>query len=127
MLGPSGPSAFWPSAPPLRPSHPPSPTPTYSCSHRLTNVFKDADEYQPERFTAPREEDKAAPYSYLGFGGGRHGCMGQQFAYLQIKTIWSVLLRNFTFELVDPFPEPDYTSMVIMPKPCRVRFTRRKL
>lgn len=44
-----------------------------------------------------------------------------------MKTIWSVLLRNFEFELVDPFPEPNYDSMVIMPKPCRVRFTRRKL
>lgn len=96
-------------------------------SHRLSSVFKNPDGYEPERFVAPRDEDKGAPYSYIGFGGGRHGCMGQNFAYLQIKTIWSVLLRNFTFELVDPFPEPDYTSMVIMPKPCRVRFTRRKL
>lgn len=76
---------------------------------------------------APREEDKAAPFSYIGFGGGRHGCMGSQFAYLQIKTIWSVLLRNFTFELVDEFPEPDWDSMVIGPKPTRVRYTRRKL
>jgi len=24
-------------------------------------------------------------------------------------------------------PEADYTSMVIMPKPCRVRFRRKKL
>ncbi len=76
---------------------------------------------------APREEDKAAPFSYIGFGGGRHGCMGSQFAYLQIKTIWSVLLRNFTFELVDEFPEPDWDSMVIGPKPTRVRYTRRRL
>lgn len=52
---------------------------------------------------------------------------GQNFAYLQIKTIWSVLLRNFDFELLDPVPEPDYTSMVIMPQPARVRFTRKKL
>lgn len=52
---------------------------------------------------------------------------GQNFAYLQIKTIWSVLLRNFEFELLDPVPEADYTSMVIMPKPCRVRYRRKKL
>ncbi|KAL6771334.1 CYP51G1 [Auxenochlorella protothecoides x Auxenochlorella symbiontica] len=98
-----------------------------SFSHRLKHVFKDADSFQPERFRAPREEDKAAPFSYIGFGGGRHGCMGSQFAYLQIKTIWSVLLRNFTFELVDEFPEPDWDSMVIGPKPTRVRYTRRRL
>ena len=67
------------------------------------------------------------PFSFIGFGGGRHGCMGQNFAYLQIKTIWSVLLRNFEFELLDPFPEPNFESMVIGPKPCRVRYTRCKL
>lgn len=100
-------------------------SPTFS--HRLPYVFKDADEFQPDRFIAPREEDKAKPFSYIGFGGGRHGCMGQNFAYLQIKTIWSVLLRNFEFEMIDPFPEPNFESMVIGPKPCRVRYTRRKL
>lgn len=45
----------------------------------------------------------------------------------QIKAIWSVLLRNFEFEMLDPVPEADYDSMVIGPKPARVRYTRRKL
>ena len=65
------------------------------------------------------------PFSFIGFGGGRHGCMGTNFAYLQIKTILSVILRNFEVELVDSFPEPDYTSMVVAPKPCRIHFRRR--
>ena len=67
------------------------------------------------------------PFSFIGFGAGRHGCMGTNFAYLQIKTILSIMLRDFDMQLVDPFPEPDYTSMVIGPKPCRIRFQRRKL
>ena len=50
----------------------------------LDKVWKDADKYQPDRFKAPREEDKT-PFSYIAFGGGRHGCLGQNFAYLQIK------------------------------------------
>ena len=70
------------------------------------------------RFLAPRDEDKATPYGFIGFGGGRHGCLGSNFAYLQIKAIWSVLLRNFEFELIDPVPAPDHHSMVI--RPCRV-------
>ena len=45
---------------------------------------------------------------------------------MQIKSIWSVLLRGFEFELVDQFPEPDFESMVVGPKPCRVHFKRRK-
>ena len=98
-------------------------SPTFS--HRLKDVFQTPDAYEPDRFAAPRSEDKAKPFSYLGFGGGRHACMGQQFAMLQIKTIWSILLREFDMEMLDEFPEPDFTSMVIGPKPCRVRYTRK--
>mmetsp|Transcript_6366 Transcript_6366/g.14126 ORF Transcript_6366/g.14126 Transcript_6366/m.14126 type:complete len:494 (+) Transcript_6366:74-1555(+) len=96
-------------------------------SHMLPHVFKEPTKYDPDRFAPPREEDKVKPFSFIGFGGGRHGCLGSNFAYLQIKAIWSVLLRNFEFELLDPVPEPDYNTMVIGPKPCRVRYTRRKL
>ena len=95
-------------------------------SHRLPHV-KDPDQYQPDRFTSPRDEDKARAFSFIGFGGGRHGCMGTNFAYLQIKAIWAVLLREFELELVDPVPEPDYESLVVGPKSGRVRYRRRKL
>ena len=74
-------------------------------AHRMNDVFKDADVYNPNRFKAPTAEDKKAFASFIGFGGGRHGCMGETFAYMQIKTIWSVLLRNFDFELVGDVPE----------------------
>jgi sterol 14alpha-demethylase len=96
-------------------------------SHRLPHVFSEPDAYDPSRFAAPREEDKARPFSFVGFGGGRHGCMGTNFAFLQIKAIWSVLLREFDMELVDPLPEPDYESLVVGPKSCRVRYRRRAL
>lgn len=96
-------------------------------AHTLPHVFADPLKYDPDRFAPPREEDKKTPFGFIGFGGGRHGCIGSNFAYLQIKTIWSILIRNFEFELLDPVPEPDYESMVIGPKPCRVRYTRRKL
>lgn len=98
-----------------------------SFSHMLPHVFKDPTTYDPDRFAPPREEDKATPFGFIGFGGGRHGCLGSNFAYLQIKAIWSVLMREFEFELLDPVPEADYHSMVIAPKPCRVQFKRRKL
>jgi len=97
-------------------------------AHRLGNVYSDPDVYKPGRFRDPSPEDKAAFASFIGFGGGRHGCMGETFAYMQIKTIWSILLRNFDFELVGDLPEPDYEGMVVGPKhPCKVRYTRRKL
>ena len=94
----------------------------------LGSVFKEPEKYDPERFLAPREEDKAMPFSYIGFGGGRHGCMGETFAYMQIKVIWSMVIRSFDLDLEGAFPEPDFTAMVVGPKPpCKVRFRRRKL
>lgn len=96
-------------------------------SHVLPNVFTDPLEYDPRRFAPPREEDKRKPFSFIGFGGGRHACIGQNFAYLQIKTVWSCLLREFDFEMATAVPAADYDSMVIGPLPARVRYTRRKL
>jgi len=101
-------------------------------AHRLESVYTDPDQYKPERFREPNPEDKGAFASFIGFGGGRHGCMGETFAYMQIKTIWSILLRNFEFELVNAkAPEPDLTGMVVGPdqanKGCYVRFRRRVL
>lgn len=94
-------------------------------SGRLGDVFANPDEFEPERFGPERNEQKT-PFAYLGFGAGRHACLGQQFGLLQVKTIMSILVRNFTFESVDNvMPEPDYTAMVVGPKNhLRVRYTR---
>lgn len=50
------------------------------------------------------------------FGAGRHRCIGENFAYIQIKTIWSVLLRKYEFELVKGhFPPVNYSTMIHTP------------
>ena len=47
---------------------------------------------------------------------------------VQIKTIWSILLRNFELELISPFPEIDWDSLVVGPKgKVMLRYKRRKL
>jgi sterol 14-demethylase len=49
------------------------------------------------------------------------------FAYLQVKAIWSVLLRRFELELIDRHPEPNYATFVVGPKPpCRLRYRRKQ-
>jgi sterol 14-demethylase len=83
---------------------------------RMGSVFKNPDDFEPERFGAERNEQKT-PFAYLGFGGGMHACMGQQFGLLQVKTIVSILFRNFKMECVDKeMAEPDFTAMVVGPK-----------
>ncbi len=95
-------------------------------SHRLPSVFSDPHRFDPERFAKPREEHRQHPMTLIGFGGGKHRCIGMGFAYLQLKAIWTVLLRNFDFELASPAPAPDYSNWVTGPQnPCTVRYVRR--
>jgi len=97
-------------------------------SHRLPEVYTNPESFDPERFMPGREEDKAQKYSFLSFGGGRHGCLGEKFGFLQTETIWSLLFRTFEFERDETaLPDADYTAIVVGPKPekCRVRFRRK--
>jgi sterol 14alpha-demethylase len=94
-------------------------------AHREEGHFADAARFDPTRYAPGREEDKR-PYAYIPFGGGRHVCLGNAFAMLQIKTILAVLLHNYDFELFGDPIESDFQGLVIGPKtPCRVRYRRR--
>lgn len=94
--------------------------------HRLPEVFAEPERFDSDRFAPPREEDRATPFSLIGFGGGRHHCIGLAFAHQQIKIIWTLLLRHFDFALIDQEPQPDYTTFVVGPQaPCRLRYRRR--
>lgn len=90
-------------------------------SSRIGSIFTDPDTFNPDRFNDPKQSA-----AFLGFGGGRHQCLGQQFGLLQVKTIVSILFRNFKFELIDKeLPEPDYAAMVVGPKGrLNVRYTK---
>ncbi|XP_048497200.1 obtusifoliol 14-alpha demethylase-like [Beta vulgaris subsp. vulgaris] len=98
-------------------------------TNRLPYIYKDPNNYDPERFTLGRDEDKlAGPLSFISFGGGRHSCLNEPFAYLEMKTIWSYLLRNFELELISPFPETEYNDIVSDVKgKVIVRYNRRNL
>lgn len=98
-----------------------------AASMKIGDVFENPATFDPDRFIAPREEDKKYQYAFIGFGGGRHRCLGESFAYLQVSSILSVMFRTFDFEPLDPFPNVNYDSMVAGPKPpCRVRYARKK-
>jgi len=65
-------------------------------------------------------------FSYVPFGAGRHRCIGEAFAYVQIKTIWSTLLRGFEFELVDgKFPDVNVATLLHTPDHPIIRYRRR--
>uniref|UniRef100_A0A0E0JUL1 Obtusifoliol 14-alpha demethylase n=1 Tax=Oryza punctata TaxID=4537 RepID=A0A0E0JUL1_ORYPU len=98
-------------------------------SNRLPYIYKDPDVFDPSRFAPGREEDKVGgKFSYTPFSAGRHVCLGEDFAYTQIKVIWSHLLRNFDLELISPFPEEEWEKFIPGPKgKVMVRYKRRRL
>ncbi|KAF3769290.1 14alpha demethylase [Cryphonectria parasitica EP155] len=99
--------------------------------------FPEPEEWEPHRWgadssLAPRlpvknedEEEKVdygygmiskgASSPYLPFGAGRHRCIGEQFAYLQLQAIIANVVRLFKFRSVDgstrKVPGTDYASL----------------
>lgn len=98
-------------------------------SNRLPEDFPDADAFDPDRYAEPRQEDIVNRWTWIPFGAGRHRCVGAAFAQLQIKAIFSVLLREFEFELAQPAESyhNDHSKMVVqLAQPCTVRYRRRR-
>ncbi|KAA6407819.1 MAG: eburicol 14-alpha-demethylase [Lasallia pustulata] len=57
---------------------------------------------------------KSASSTYLPFGAGRHRCVGEQFAYLQLGTISAMMVREFRFRNVagkEGIAATDYESL----------------
>ncbi|GAB7357234.1 hypothetical protein MBLNU459_g8214t1 [Dothideomycetes sp. NU459] len=72
---------------------------------------------------------KGAGSPYLPFGAGRHRCIGEQFAYLQLQTIMATMIRNLRFRNADGVEGvvgTDYSSLFSRPlSPAVVQFERR--
>ncbi len=101
---------------------------TPAISNRIPEDFPEPDGFRPERYAEPRQEDLVNRWTWIPFGAGRHRCVGAAFAMLQLKAIFSVLLRDFDFELVQPSESyrNDHSKMVVqLAQPCVVRYRRR--
>jgi sterol 14-demethylase len=97
-------------------------------SNRMPECFPEPERFDPSRYLPPREEDKQG-FAWIPFGGGRHRCVGASFAMIQLKAIFSVLLRRFEFEMSQPSESyrNDHSKMVVqLEQPCRVRYRRRE-
>lgn len=57
---------------------------------------------------------KGTESPYLPFGAGRHRCIGEQFALLQIGMVIVTMLRKIELRLEGPFPKPDYTVRLLL-------------
>jgi len=96
-------------------------------SNRMPDCFPEPDRFDPDRYAPPRSEHERV-FAWIPFGGGRHRCVGAAFAMMQLKAIFSVLLRRYAFEMAQPPASyrNDHSKMVVqLAQPCRVRYRRR--
>ncbi|TFK27786.1 lanosterol 14-alpha-demethylase [Coprinopsis marcescibilis] len=112
-------------------------------------VWKNADTWDPARWSDP-EGVAAAAYNtyadehgekidygfgavskgtespYQPFGAGKHRCIGEQFAYLQLGAIITSIVRKIEMR-IETVPEHNYHTMIVMPKnPNIISYRRRK-
>jgi sterol 14alpha-demethylase len=96
-------------------------------SNRIPEDFPEPDSFMPDRYEKPRQEDLVNRWTWIPFGAGRHRCVGAAFATMQIKAIFSVLLREYEFEMAQPSDSyrNDHSKMVVqLAQPAKVRYHR---
>ncbi|KAG9123115.1 Lanosterol 14-alpha-demethylase [Ceratobasidium sp. 392] len=113
-------------------------------------VWRDANVWEPSRWFDPTGVAAQAESLYLGeqgekidygwgaiskgtespyqpFGAGRHRCIGEQFANLQLGTILSTVVRSIEMRLSQSFPPHNYHTLIVQPRePCMIEFRFRK-
>jgi cytochrome P450 len=90
-------------------------------AHHSAQFWENPESFDPQRFN--KENEKARrPFTYLPFGAGPRGCIGGNYATLQILMILSVLVRKYDLRLA-----PDQTiearPMVILRPKHGIRMT----
>jgi len=87
------------------------------------DLFAQPEEFKADRFVdAPPDE-----FAYIPFGGGRRLCKGQEFGYLQVMCVVSIMMRMYNLETLDGVTSPTIgEGMVLAPsQPCRIKYSKR--
>src|ERR1700733_5433491 len=92
-------------------------------AHHSPRYWENPESFDPERFSKANEK-LHRPFAYLPFGAGPRGCIGGNYAMLQMLMILSVLLRKYDFELA-PGQTIEARPMVILRPKNGIRMTFR--
>jgi cytochrome P450 family 4 subfamily V len=80
---------------------------------RSARYWSNPNQFNPDRFAT---EGIKHPFSYTPFSAGHRSCVGQVFAMLEEKTILSMLLYHFEFELDHSKPIDPETYIILRPR-----------
>ncbi|HEV2399668.1 MAG TPA: cytochrome P450 [Candidatus Sulfotelmatobacter sp.] len=90
-------------------------------THHSPQHWENPESFDPERFSKTNEK-RHTPFAHLPFGAGPRGCIGGNYAMLQMLMILSVLLRKYDFQLV-PGQTIEPRPMVILRPEHGIRMT----
>jgi cytochrome P450 len=93
-------------------------------AHHAPRYWQNPETFDAERFTKANDKLRA-PFTYLPFGAGPRGCIGGNYAMLQILMILSDLLRKYDFQLT-PGQTIEARPMVILRPKHGIRMTFTK-
>ncbi|KAI2626255.1 cytochrome P450 [Xylaria nigripes] len=93
--------------------------------HHNPNVWSNPTRFEPDRWDSEGVKNRASG-SYLPFGTGPRGCIGFNFALMEVKVFLARLIYRYRFSLATDGPI-DYDPMfqVIIPNNLYVRAERR--
>ena len=90
-------------------------------AHHAPRYWQDPEKFDAARFTKANDKLRA-PCTFLPFGAGPRGCIGGNYAMLQILMILSDLLRKYDFQLA-PGQTIEARPMVILRPKHGIRMT----
>ena len=93
------------------------------CMHRHPDLWKEPEEFRPERMIDGSEGDVNAKLAY--FSKGPRDCIGKYFALLEGKLAISALATRYNLECVDPDEQIAYNLTSIPKGGAKVKFTAR--
>lgn len=87
--------------------------------HYNADIYPNPEKWDPSRYE--RGEHQKVPYGFMGWGAGRHPCLGMRFAKLEMNIIVAMFLAMFDCELSDKNGGPG-----VVPKLNRNAFSASK-
>ena len=94
-------------------------------THHAPQYWENPESFNPERFTKANQK-LHTPFTHLPFGGGPRGCIGGNYAMLQILMILSDLIRGYDFYLTPGQTIKARPMVILRPRDgIRMSFTRR--
>lgn len=85
--------------------------------HRDKEVWgEDADEFKPQRFENGVTRASKQPNAFLPFSSGPRVCIGQNFAMIEVKVVFVMILQRFSISLSPKYVHAPMDAFTIRPR-----------